>query len=47
MVQILGSNKKVIKVGKIDGNCDVLTVEGELIAVNGNDTKRVIEMTLK
>ena len=45
MVQNIGRNQKMIKVGKTSEKYDILTVEEKLISVIGNKTKRSLEMT--
>ena len=45
MVQKLGITKKVIKVGKISGKSDILTVEDKRIALIINKTKISLGMT--
>ena len=45
MVQNIGKNQKMIKVGKISEKYDILTVEEKLIPLIGNKTKRSLEMT--
>ena len=45
ILQKLGRTKKVIRVGKISEKCDILTVEGERIALVTNKMKRSLEIT--
>ena len=45
VVQKLGRTKKVIKVGKISGKYDILTVEEKWITLIWNRKKRSLEMT--
>ena len=45
MVQKLERTKKVIKVGKIIGKYENLTVEDKWISLIGDNTKRSLEMT--
>ena len=47
MVQNLGRTKKVIKVGKVSGKYEILTVEENQISLIGNNTKRILEMNPK
>ena len=45
MVKKLGITKKVIKVGKISGKSDILTVEDKRISLIVNKTKISLGMT--
>ena len=40
-----GNNKKIIKVEKISGKYDILTVEEKRVTLIGNNKKRSIEIT--
>ena len=43
MVKKIGRTKTVIKVGKISGKCDILTVEEIWISLIGNKTNRTLK----
>ena len=45
MVQNLGRNKKLIKVGRISEKYDILRFEGKCMALIGNKTKVSLEIT--
>ena len=45
MVQNIGKNQKMIKVGKISEKYDILTAEEKIIPLIGNKTKRSLGMT--
>ena len=47
MAQKLERTRKVIKIGEIGDEYEILTVEVKQIALIGNDTKRSLEMTPK